>query len=120
GNLGRMLHVAHEYVSFIALIASLFIVSGGIHIRVRGEATPLVNCVFLILGSILANVVGTTGASILLIRPWIRMNKYRITAFHIVFFIFLISNIGGCLTPIGYPPSFLGYPQGVPFWWVLQ
>lgn len=116
----RMLHVAHEYVSFIALIGSLFVVSGGIHIRVKGEATPLVNCVFLLIGAVLANFIGTTGASMLLIRPWIRMNKYRITAFHIVFFIFIVSNVGGCLTPIGDPPLFLGYLRGVPFWWTLE
>ncbi|MBI4661484.1 MAG: sodium:proton antiporter [Verrucomicrobia bacterium] len=116
----RMLHVAHEYVSFIALIGSLFVVSGGIHIRVKGEAKPWVNCAFLFIGAVLANLIGTTGASVLLIRPWIRMNKYRITAFHIVFFIFIVSNIGGCLTPIGDPPLFLGYIKGVPFWWVLE
>ncbi len=116
----RMLHVAHEYVSFIALIGSLFVVSGGIHIRVKGEATPEINCVFLLVGAVLANFIGTTGASMLLIRPWIRMNKYRITAFHIVFFIFIVSNVGGCLTPIGDPPLFLGYLRGVPFWWTLE
>ena len=120
GAPGRMLHVAHEYVSFIALIGSLFVVSGGIHIRVKGEATPFVNCVFLFVGAVLANFIGTTGASMLLIRPWIRMNKYRITAFHIVFFIFVVSNVGGCLTPIGDPPLFLGYLRGVPFWWTLE
>ena len=119
-NGGRMLHVAYEYVSFIALIGSLFVVSGGIHIRVKGEAKPWVNCFFLLVGAILANIIGTTGASMLLIRPWIRMNKYRITAFHIVFFIFIVSNVGGCLTPIGDPPLFLGYIKGVPFWWTLQ
>jgi len=114
----RVLHVAHEYVSFIALIGSLFIVSGGIHINVKGEATPAVNVLFLFLGALIANVLGTTGASMLLIRPWIRMNKYRITAHHVVFFIFIVSNVGGCLTPIGDPPLFLGYLKGVPFWWV--
>ncbi len=87
----RMLHVAHEYVSFMALVGSLFVVSGGIHIGVKGEATPLGNTVFLLIGAVLANVIGTTGASMLLIRPWIRMNYYRITAFHIVFFIFLVA-----------------------------
>jgi Na+/H+ antiporter NhaD/arsenite permease-like protein len=87
-------------------------------IRVKGEAKPWVNCTFLALGAVLANVIGTTGASMLLIRPWIRMNRYRITAFHIVFFIFIVSNVGGCLTPIGDPPLFLGYLRGVPFWWV--
>jgi Na+/H+ antiporter NhaD/arsenite permease-like protein len=116
---GRMLQVAHEYASFIALIGSLFVVTGGIHIRVKGQARPWVNCVFLFVGALLANLIGTTGASILLIRPWIRMNKYRITAFHVVFFIFIVSNVGGCLTPIGDPPLFLGYLKGVPFWWVL-
>ena len=120
GNTSRMLHVAHEYVSFIALVGSLFVVSGGIHIRVKGEATPLVNCLFLFIGAVLANFIGTTGASMLMIRPWIRMNKYRITAFHIVFFIFVVSNVGGSLTPIGDPPLFLGYVKGVPFWWVIQ
>jgi Na+/H+ antiporter NhaD/arsenite permease-like protein len=119
GQGGRMLHVAHEYGSFIALIGSLFVVAGGIHIRVKGEARPAMNCVFLFIGAVLANLIGTTGASMLLIRPWIRMNKYRITTFHVVFFIFIVSNVGGCLTPIGDPPLFLGYLKGVPFWWVL-
>ena len=109
-----------EYVSFIALIGSLFVVSGGIHINVKGEATPLKNVLFLFVGAVLANVLGTTGASMLLIRPWIRMNKYRITAHHVVFFIFIVSNVGGCLTPIGDPPLFLGYLKGIPFWWVAE
>lgn len=116
----RVLGVAHEYLSFIVLIGALFVVSGGIHISVRGEATPLVNVSFLLVGALLANLLGTTGASMLLIRPWIRMNKYRITGHHIVFFIFIISNVGGCLTPIGDPPLFLGYLKGIPFWWVAQ
>src|SRR3954467_10404990 len=87
---GRVLEVAHEYFSFIALIGSLFIVAGGIHIAVKGEATPAANVMFLFVGAVLANVLGTTGASMLLIRPWIRLNKYRITAHHIVFFIFIV------------------------------
>ena len=113
-------HAAHEYFSFIALVGSLFVVSGGIHIGVKGEATPLKNVVFLFLGAVLANLLGTTGAAILLIRPWIRMNQSRIAAHHIAFFIFLVANVGGCLTPIGDPPLFLGFLQGVPFWWVAQ
>ena len=80
-------HTAHEYLSFIALIGSLFVVSGGIHLSVKGEATPWANTVFLFIGAVIANVLGTTGASMLLIRPWLRMNKYRITAHHVVFFI---------------------------------
>lgn len=114
-----ILHVLHEYISFIALIGSLFVVSGGIHISTRGQALPWMNCVFLLVGSVLSNIVGTTGASMLLIRPWIRMNKRRISGFHIIFFIFIISNISGALTPIGDPPLFLGFLRGVSFWWTL-
>jgi Na+/H+ antiporter NhaD/arsenite permease-like protein len=115
-----VLHTAHEYFSFIVLIGSLYIVSGGIHINVKGEATPLANVVFLMIGAVIANLLGTTGASMLLIRPWLRMNKYRVTAYHVVFFIFIVSNVGGCLTPIGDPPLFLGYLKGIPFWWVAE
>jgi Na+/H+ antiporter NhaD/arsenite permease-like protein len=117
GATGNVLLKAKDYVSFIADVGSLFVVSGGIHIRVKGEATPMANTVYLALGAILANLLGTTGASMLLIRPWIRMNKYRITGHHITFFIFIISNVGGFMTPVG-PPLFLGYLIGVPFWWV--
>ena len=117
---GRIGHVAHEYASFIALLGSLFVVAGGIHIDVKGEAKPWMNCLYLLFGAMIANVLGTTGASMLLVRPWIRMNRYRFTGFHTVFFIFIVSNAGGCLTPIGDPPLFLGFIKGVPFWWVLQ
>ncbi len=117
---GRVLDAGHEYVCFIALVGSLFIVVGGIHLRVKGEATPVFNVLYLFLGAVLANFIGTTGASILMIRPFIRMNRSRISAYHIVFFIFIVSNIGGGLTPIGDPPLFLGYLKGVPFFWVLQ
>ncbi len=116
----RVLHTVHEYVSFITLIGALYIVSGGIHITVKGEATPWENVRFLLLGTLIANLLGTTGASMLLIRPWLRMNKYRITAHHVVFFIFIVANVGGCLTPIGDPPLFLGYLKGIPFWWVIE
>ncbi len=116
----RVLEGAHEYVSFIVLIGSLYVVSGGIHIGVKGEATPRDNTVFLLIGAVIANLLGTTGASMVMIRPWIRMNKYRITMHHIVFFIFIVSNVGGCLTPVGDPPLFLGYLKGIPFWWVAE
>ncbi len=109
-----------EYFAFIALIGSLFVVAGGIHISIRGEARPVANVIFLLVGALLANVIGTTGASMVLIRPWIRMNKYRVTTYHIVFFIFVVSNIGGALTPIGDPPLFLGYLHGVPFFWLVE
>lgn len=117
---GRVWSTATEYASFIVLIGSLYVVSGGIHINVKGEATPLANVMFLLIGALTANLFGTTGASMLLIRPWLRMNKYRVTAHHVVFFIFIVSNVGGCLTPIGDPPLFLGYLQGIPFWWVAE
>jgi Na+/H+ antiporter NhaD/arsenite permease-like protein len=116
----HVLTTAHEYISFITLIGSLFVVSGGIHINVKGEATPAVNVLFLFIGAALANVFGTTGASMLMIRPWLRMNKYRVSAHHVTFFIFIVSNVGGCLTPVGDPPLFLGYLMGVPFWWVAS
>jgi len=115
-----LLHTVREYFSFISMVAALYVVSGGILIRTKGEATPSVNSLYLFLGAVLANLFGTTGASMLLIRPWIRMNRYRITSLHVVFFIFLVSNVGGGLTPIGDPPLFLGFLKGVPFWWMLE
>lgn len=121
--LGQQHHVTaviHEYLNFVALIGSLFVVAGGVHIRLRGNATPLRNTAFLAVGAVLANIIGTTGASMLMIRPWMRTNKHRITAFHVVFFIFIISNSGGALTPIGDPPLFLGYLKGVPFFWTVR
>ena len=116
----RVLHTAHDYISFIVLIGSLFIVSGGIHVGIKGNATPAANVIFLFAGAILANIFSTTGAAMLLIRPWIRMNRCRVAPHHIAFFIFIVANAGGCLTPVGDPPLFLGYLQGVPFWWVAE
>lgn len=109
-----------EYISFIFLLGALFVISGGILIRIRRQATPLVNTVLLGVGAILANVFGTTGASMLLIRPYLRINRGHIRPYHVVFFIFSVSNLGGALTPIGDPPLFLGYLKGVPFFWVLE
>lgn len=115
-------HVVHslaEYFQFISLLAALFMSAGGILIKVDKEGKPLVNVMLLIIGSVLANVIGTTGASMLLIRPFIKLNKDRIKAYHIVFFIFMVSNVGGALTPIGDPPLFLGFLKGVPFEWTI-
>jgi Na+/H+ antiporter NhaD/arsenite permease-like protein len=109
-----------EYLGFIALVGSLFVVSGGLHIRVQGAGTPPANVVFLLAGALLANVLGTVGASLLLIRPWLRFNGGRVGGHHVVFFIFIVSNAGGCLAPVGNPPLFLGYLMGVPFWWVAE
>ena len=118
-DLHRMLDTAVEYVSFITLIGSLFVAASGIFLHTERHATPLMNTILLLVGSVVSNLLGTTGASMLLIRPFIRMNRQRIRGFHVVFFIFLISNIGGALTPIGDPPLFLGYLNGVPFHWTI-
>ncbi len=112
-------HAMAEYIQFIALLAGLYIASGGIMIVVDKESKPLTNAVILLAGAVIANIIGTTGASMLLIRPFIRLNKNRIKAYHIIFFIFIVSNIGGSLTPIGDPPLFLGFLKGVPFFWTL-
>jgi Na+/H+ antiporter NhaD/arsenite permease-like protein len=115
-----LLHALEEYLSFIALISSLFVVAGGILIRIGWRGSPLVNGLLLLSGAVLANAIGTTGASMLLIRPYLKINEGRVKGFHIVFFIFIVSNIGGGLTPIGDPPLFLGFLRGVPFFWMLR
>ena len=118
---GALLVVAEEYVSFIVLLAGLYVVTGGILLRGDLEATPLTNTGFLGLGALLASFIGTTGASMLLIRPLLQTNRERRRVTHtVVFFVFLVSNIGGMLTPLGDPPLFLGYLQGVPFAWTFR
>lgn len=114
-----MLHTGLEYYSFIALIGGLFVASGGVLVDVRGRGGPLLNTVLLAVGAVLANIMGTTGASVLLIRPFMRINKGRLRPIHVVMFIFIVSNCGGALTPIGDPPLYLGYLKGVPFEWTL-
>lgn len=118
-NAHAAVHALAEYIQFIALLASLYIASGGIMINVDKKATPMANVLLLVVGAVIANLIGTTGASMLLIRPFIRLNKSRIRPYHIIFFIFMVSNIGGALTPIGDPPLFLGFLKGVPFMWTL-
>lgn len=115
----HMLHVALEYYAFIALIGGLFVASGGVLIDVRTKGRPLVNTALLAFGAVFANIVGTTGASVLLIRPFMRINKGRLKPIHVVLFIFIVSNCGGALTPIGDPPLYLGYLRGVPFFWTM-
>ncbi len=114
-----LLHTLEEYISFIALLTSLFVASGGILVKFNTVGKPWVNGLILFGGAILSNFIGTTGASMLLIRPFMRLNEGRLKPFHIVFFIFVVSNIGGALTPIGDPPLFLGFLKGVPFFWVI-
>lgn len=120
GAVGAWLHEMQEYVSFIALLGALYIVSGGIVINVSKKSTPMVNTSILAIGAVIANIFGTTGAAMLLIRPFIRINKNNIKPYHIVFFIFIVANCGGSLTPIGDPPLFMGYLKGIPFFWVLM
>jgi Na+/H+ antiporter NhaD/arsenite permease-like protein len=117
----EMLHAVREYASFLILLASLFTISGGILLRGTLRGSAGVNCGILAVGAVLANVFGTTGASMLLIRPLLRANAHRRRVAHVVvFFIFVVANIGGSLTPIGDPPLFLGYLRGVPFFWTLR
>src|SRR5690349_3238754 len=112
---------SQEYLSFIVVIGALYVIAGGIHIEGSLAGTPLVNTGVLGLGAVLANLLGTTGASVLLIRPLLRANKGRKRVAHIfVFFIFIVANCGGLLTPIGDPPLLLGYLKGVPFGWTLR
>ncbi|HBF39664.1 MAG TPA: sodium:proton antiporter [Firmicutes bacterium] len=117
----KLVATLEEYVSFILLLASLYIISGGVLITGDLRATPARNTLFLLIGAILANLVGTTGASMLLIRPLLNSISERKHTRHIpIFFIIIVSNIGGVLTPLGDPPLFLGYLKGVPFLWTFK
>ena len=118
----EILHVLLlEYIPFIILLFALFTVAGGVRIRGKLKGTPLVNLGILLFGTIIASWMGTTGAAMLLIRPLIKANEWRTHRVHIiVFFIFLVANIGGALTPLGDPPLFLGFLKGVSFFWPTE
>lgn len=145
----HMMHVALEYIGFIALVGGLYVASAGVELMFvplgkkrsegleqMGHAGPWSNTLILLIGAILANVVGTTGASVLLIRPFMRINAShsaeaeghkgqgalpgRLRPLHIVFFILIVSNCGGCITPIGDPPLYLGFIKGIPFAWTIE
>ncbi|MEE9270007.1 MAG: sodium:proton antiporter [Candidatus Krumholzibacteria bacterium] len=110
-----------EYIPFIILLWALFTIAGGIHVRGTLRGTPGLNVTLILIGTIIASWVGTTGASMILIRPLLRANEWRRHKVHtVVFFIFLVSNIGGSLTPLGDPPLFLGFLHGVPFFWTMR
>jgi len=110
-----------DYVPFIILLWALYTIAGGILLRGSLRGTPVVNTVMLIIGTALASWMGTTGAAMLMIRPFLRANNYRkYRTFMVVFFIFLVANIGGSLTPLGDPPLFLGFLHGVPFFWTFN
>lgn len=120
-DLHALEHTLLEYFSFIVLLGSLYVIAGGIAVEGDVRATPVLNTLILALGAVLANFIGTTGASMVLIRPFLRMNESRKRISHLVFFfILIVSNAGGLLTPLGDPPLFLGYLRGVPFFWTLK
>ncbi len=119
GNGNKIVHSLEEYFSFITLLFSLYLVSGGIFIKIRGKSTPIKNVLLLFTGGVIANFFGTTGASMLLIRPYLETNKYRLKSHQIVFFIFIVGNIGGSLMPVGDPPLLIGYLKGITFFWYL-
>lgn len=121
-TLYELLHVSLlEYFPFIILLLALFTISGGIRLTGNLQGSPIVNTGFIVVGTILASWMGTTGAAMLLIRPLLRANKWRKHKVHIVvFFIFLVANIGGSLTPLGDPPLFLGFLKGVNFFWTTK
>ena len=113
--------IVNDYITFIVLLFGLFCVSGNITLEGDLAGSPRVNTMLLLFGTLLSSCVGTTGASMLMVRPMIKMNSWRKRKRHImVFFIFLVSNIGGCLTPIGDPPLLMGFSRGIPFFWSLQ
>jgi Na+/H+ antiporter NhaD/arsenite permease-like protein len=119
---GAFLHaLLAEYIPFVALLTALFVVSGGIYIKGNLHGSPLLNTSILAIGAVAASFMGTTGASMLLIRPLIRANDNRQHKVHVfVFFIFIVSNAGGSLTPLGDPPLFLGFLKGVDFFWTVK
>jgi len=120
-GVGALLHELQDYVSFILMLTALYVIAGGLVIRGALSASPLVNSSILLTGAILANFIGTTGASMLLIRPMLRINARRRRRGHVpLFFIFIVSNAGGLLTPLGDPPLFLGFLGGVDFFWTLS
>ena len=121
-TLYELLHVGLlEYVPFIILLLALFTISGGVSLTGSFVGKPIVNVTIIFIGTVLASWMGTTGAAMLLIRPLIRANRDRKHKVHvIVFFIFLVANIGGSLTPLGDPPLFLGFLKGVDFFWTTK
>lgn len=123
GPLGMevLAEILRDYYAFIILLVALFTISGGIHLEGDLKASPIINTAFLGVGAVLASLIGTTGATMLLIRPLLSTNRERKIKKHVfIFFIFLVANIGGSLLPVGDPPLFLGYLFGVPFFWTLR
>jgi Na+/H+ antiporter NhaD/arsenite permease-like protein len=121
GHAGALGHAVAGYVTFIATLGALYVAAGGVFANADWKATPAVNVAFLLIGSLLASVIGTTGASVLMIRPLLRTNQQRKHTGHLVpFFILAVANAGGLLTPLGDPPLLVGFVGGVPFFWTLH
>lgn len=121
GRIGHLSQTAGEYVSFITTLGALFVAAGGVYAMGDLEATPATNVAFLLFGSLVASLIGTTGASVLVIRPLLRTNSQREHTAHLVpFFILAVANAGGLLTPLGDPPLLMGFIEGVPFFWTLR
>ena len=120
--LHEILHIYFlDYIPFIILLWGLFTIAGGIYVKGSMQGTPVINTILILIGTLLASWVGTTGAAMIMIRPILRANENRKYKIHIiVFFIFLVANIGGTLTPLGDPPLFLGFLHGVSFFWTLS
>lgn len=120
-GVNELLESAIAYLSLMTLLAALFVVCGGVVIEGSSRGTPLFNTLFLGLGAVLSNVIGTTGAAMILVRPLLRANEHRRNVAHVpIFLIFIVANCGGLLTPLGDPPLFLGFLAGVPFTWTLR
>ena len=121
-SVARLIDMAlNTYVPFVLLLGALFVITGGVRIRGTPRGSPAVNTGLLALGTVAASLIGTPGASLLMLRPLVRANRHRLHAAHVyVFFIFLACNVGGALTPLGNPPLFIGYLRGVPFFWPIQ
>jgi Na+/H+ antiporter NhaD/arsenite permease-like protein len=120
GRSSALTEEARSYFSFVSTLGALYVVAGGIRIAGDLAATPRVNVAFLVAGALLASVIGTTGASMLLVRPFLHTNRQRANKAHLVpFFILAVANAGGLLTPVGDPPLLVGYLEGVPFFWTL-
>lgn len=121
GRVAQVSDGARGYLAFVITLGALFTASGGIHLKGDIEATPRINVLFLLIGAVLASLIGTTGASMLLIRPLLKTNRQREHRAHLVpFFILVVANAGGLLTPLGDPPLLVGYIEGVPFFWTLR
>jgi Na+/H+ antiporter NhaD/arsenite permease-like protein len=113
--------VVEEYIPFICIVLALYTISGGLRVHIHANPTPLLNTSILLFGALFSNLVGTSGASMILIRPFLKLNQHRQHRTHqVIFFIFAVSNIGGVLTPLGDPPLFMGFLKGVDFIWTLN